>query len=131
MKFKGVTPMLNVSNIERSLAFYRDLLGFVVTSDERKIQEWRWAFLKNGGSEIMLSESGGIGERQAVIAAESEGRWPMILYFYPTDVVALHAELLAAKADVSELRLNFYGRQEFQLRDPDGHLCWFGKELEQ
>jgi catechol 2,3-dioxygenase-like lactoylglutathione lyase family enzyme len=32
MRLKGLTPMLNVSDIERSLDFYREIAGFELAS---------------------------------------------------------------------------------------------------
>jgi glyoxylase I family protein len=51
----GVTPLLEVFDMRRSVAFYRDVLGFDV------VQEWApdgnlyWAMLKLGAAVLMLN----------------------------------------------------------------------------
>jgi uncharacterized glyoxalase superfamily protein PhnB len=57
--------------------------------------------------------------------------WPVICYSYPEDVAALHAEIKHKGFQVSDLRVTFYGMKEFELRDPDGHILWFGQETDE
>jgi hypothetical protein len=59
MRMERLTPMLNVSEIERSLNFYREVAGFELSSPRETIEQWRWAHIKSGSCELMLSESGG------------------------------------------------------------------------
>jgi uncharacterized glyoxalase superfamily protein PhnB len=49
----------------------------------------------------------------------------------PEDVVALHAEAKGKAFQVSDLRVTFYGMKEFEVRDPDGHILWFGQETDE
>ncbi|MBF2098219.1 MAG: VOC family protein [Gloeomargaritaceae cyanobacterium C42_A2020_066] len=125
MTFRGMTPMLNVTNLERSLAFYQAVAGLTQISSAEALNQWRWAYLQAGDMGLMLCESGG-PPRPA--DANRRDAWEVIYYFYPTDVVALHTRLHAEGYAVSELRDTFYGMREFELRDPDGHLLWFGQE---
>jgi uncharacterized glyoxalase superfamily protein PhnB len=46
-------------------------------------------------------------------------------------VVALHAEAKGKAFQVSDLRVTFYGMKEFEVRDPDGHILWFGQETDE
>ena len=54
-----------------------------------------------------------------------------IYYFYPENVVDLHAEVKQKEFQVSDLRVTFYGMKEFEVRDPDGHILWFGQETDE
>ncbi len=40
------------------------------------------------------------------------------------------AEVKRQAFQVSELRVTFYGMKEFEVRDPDGHILWFGQETD-
>ena len=40
--------------------------------------------------------------------------------------MALHAEAKQKDLPVSDLRVTCYGIQEFEARDPDGHILWSG-----
>jgi uncharacterized glyoxalase superfamily protein PhnB len=128
MRIKRLTPMLNVSDIGRSLDFYRDIAGFELVSPRQAVERWRWAHIKTGDCELMLSESGGPAMQAASTDSSQDEGWPVIYYFYPEDVVALHAEVKRKGLQASDLRVTFYGMKEFELRDPDGHILWLGQE---
>jgi uncharacterized glyoxalase superfamily protein PhnB len=53
------------------------------------------------------------------------------IYFYPENVVDLHAEAKRKEFQVSDLRVTFYGMKEFEVRDPDGHILWFGQKTDE
>ena len=131
MRLKRLTPMLNVSDIERSLDFYREIVGFELASPRQAVEEWRWAWIKAGDCELMLSESGGPANQVAQTDPSHDEGWPAIYYFYPEDVVALHADVKRKGFQVSDLRVTFYGMKEFEVRDPDGHILWFGQATDE
>jgi uncharacterized glyoxalase superfamily protein PhnB len=131
MRVKRLTPMLNVAYIERSLKFYQEVAGFELRSPREAVKQWRWASIQSGACELMLAESGGPARQLAQIQSQDEDGWPVIYYFYPEDVVALHGELRQKNFAVGDLRVTFYGMKEFELRDPDGHILWFGQETDE
>jgi uncharacterized glyoxalase superfamily protein PhnB len=131
MRIKRMTPMLNVADIERSLRFYQEIADFNLRSPREAVEQWRWGHIQSGDCELMLSEAGGPAPQLSPTDGPEEDGWPVIYYFYPEDVVALHAELHEKGFAVSDLRVTFYGMKEFELRDPDGHLLWFGQETKE
>lgn len=131
MRMKRMTPMLNVADVERSLRFYQEIAGFDLRSPREAVEHWRWAYIQSADCELMLSESGGPTPQLSPTNGPDEDGWPVIYYFYPEDVVALHADLQEKGFAVSDLRVTFYGMKEFEVRDPDGHLLWFGQETKE
>lgn len=130
MTLRNLIPMLNVSDFERSIAFYRDALHFDVVSDPEVSQQWRWAVIRSGEVELMLSESETGPPAQAVADPHHDTRWPVIFYFYPDDVVALHRHVVAAGYRPTEVSVTHYGMREFSLVDPDGHVLSFGEDAD-
>lgn len=128
MKLVQLIPMLNVSNIETSLDFYRNALGFEVVSAPEAVKEWRWATIRSGDTELMLSQAGGPPGRRQGPDPHADTSWPVIFYFYPDDVAALHAHVTQQGFSPTPLEVTFYGMNEFSLRDPDGHLLSFGQD---
>lgn len=126
MTLKQLVPMLNVSDIQRSLQFYRQVAGFEQVSPQEALEKWNWAEIRSGNALLMLSQEGGGSGTEA----EDEATWPSILYFYPEDVEALYQQIKAAGFEVDELGITCYGMKEFSLRDPDGHWLSFGQEAE-
>jgi catechol 2,3-dioxygenase-like lactoylglutathione lyase family enzyme len=122
MHFNRLTPMLSVSDLERTMAFYCDRLGFHCVSrfgDPDPV----WCHLVRDGVELMFNRP------PAAEMAElpQRARDFQIFYFYPDDAAALHAAWKAAGLAVTDLRVTRYGMKEFELRDPDGIWLWFGQ----
>lgn len=128
IRLQAMVPVLNVQDVNNSLAFYRDALGFELASSQEALQERNWCFIRHGDIHLMLDAGTGGGE--ALFdpdAVPEDGAWPAIYYFYPDDVVAMHEQLAKAGYDVSALYVTAYGMREFWLKDPDGHLLTFGE----
>jgi len=128
MKLKQLVPMLNVSDVQASLAFYRDALGFDMVSPEEALDEWHWCIIRHGNVELMLSQTGAGPRLDTGVNPHKDANWPTILYFYPDDVTTLYQALQDADYQVSDLEVTFYGMNEFSMQDPDGHLLSFGQE---
>jgi uncharacterized glyoxalase superfamily protein PhnB len=129
MRLSRMVPMLHVSDIERSLAFYRDALGFCLASPESAVEQWRWAHIRSGGVELMLAE--GLEDGPIREPGATGDDWPAIYYFYPDDVVGLHAALRAKDIAVGDLCVTFYRMKESSCLDPDGHMLSFGQETDE
>lgn len=128
MKLKNLIPMLNVANIDDSLDFYQRACGFEVVSDPTAVSEWRWATIRSGYTELMLSESGRTPVETKITDPHVDSNWPAIFYFYPDDVVGLYAHVIALGFKPTPLEVTVYGMREFSLIDPDGHVLSFGQD---
>ena len=130
MKLQNLVPMLNTRNIEISLEFYQKALGFTITSDPDLVKDWRWASLRSGNTELMLSESGGWASAEKNTDPHEKTDWPVIFYFYPDDVCVLHAHIVNAGYTPTPITVTHYGMREFSISDPDGHMLSFGEDPE-
>lgn len=131
MKLLNLVPMLNVANIDKSLEFYQNALGFEVVSDPAAVQDWRWATIRSGYTELMLAETGHAPAPKDIADPHQESNWPAIFYFYPDDVVRLYAQVIATGYEPTALNVTHYGMREFSLIDPDGHVLSFGQDSKQ
>ena len=129
MKLKSLIPMLNVADINVSLAFYDNALNFKVVSDPSKVDEWKWATIRSGGIELMLSENQSAKKSPEDLLSGASDNWPAIYYFYVDDVESLFNHLKTKGFEPDALEDTFYSMREFSLRDPDGHLLSFGEEM--
>ncbi len=121
MAMQGCRPLFNVADVEASLAFWRDALGFEVT--QRYEWEGRLAFaaMRSGETEIMLNGRGGDAAARLARPHYTEA----VFYFRVDDVRGLHRDLRSKGLDPSEVETQEYGLDEMTLRDPDGYELAF------
>jgi catechol 2,3-dioxygenase-like lactoylglutathione lyase family enzyme len=134
MKTNPIVPELYVSSFERSLAFYRDRLGFEILYMRA---EERFAFLEREGAQLMIEQSTD-PERTWVVGelAQPYGRG-LNLQIRVSDVDALHAKLAAARVPfLVAMEEKWYrredellGNRQFVIQDPDGYLLRFYGDL--
>lgn len=123
-KLKEMVAMLMCDDVQESIRFYTDVLGFSVIDRMDTVGKSGWASLEHGTVRIMLASPGYIPEPQ-----KSEGRYSQAMYyFYPEDVESLHDEVTQHGLQATELTTRFYGMKEFEMLDPSGHVLVFGQE---
>lgn len=118
-RFLGVEPRLHVHDLTRAIAFYRDVLGFRVTT---VFPETTPVFAMLARDSVFLQLGGPGGSRDA---AE---RSTCTLYLDVHDVGALHRQFAASIPIEWGPEVFFYGRREFAVRDVDGNLLVFSEE---
>jgi len=105
-----VMRYIGVTDVARSILFYRDILGFEVRDQSGIIEA------VNGPACIQFA------------AQESA---PAILFFETGDVDAMHAAILARGGTPSKpQKVNWIKMLMFEIRDPDGHTLWFGQSYD-
>jgi uncharacterized glyoxalase superfamily protein PhnB len=119
-----VSRLLAVADVARSVAFYRDVLGFDVAAATPPAA----GEVVSGPVRLQfLDESE---------AADSTGRprprGHAILFLQTDDVAALRDTIVARGGSVSDLeKVNWIKMEMFQIHDPDGHTLWFGQSFQQ
>ena len=126
MKICGVTTLLQVFDMPRSVAFYRDVLGFTIVSTSDPGDHFYWAMLKLGDATLMLNTAYEDEERPpsadpARVAAHAD----TILYFGCDSVDDVYAHLRANGWETQEPMTTHYGMRQVYTNDPDGYeLCF-------
>ena len=115
-----VSRQLTVSDLERSVRFYQDVLGFEARrpADDSALDERsRRCDVVRGPARIELT---------ATVDTASNGAHH-ILFFETDDAAAMHDALESAGARPSALEdVNWIKMRVFEVRDPDGNILWFG-----
>lgn len=118
-RVEDLTPLLFVSDIEASTAFYRDKLGFQIAETWKPNGKLAWCRLERGGAAVMLQQA---GEEDG--PAENRG-CGVVFYFLCVDAEALYGELSDAGLQLQAPQVAFYGMNQLYLTDPDGYqLCF-------
>ena len=91
IEIQRMTPLIQVFNMPRALAFYRDILGFEVVTDSGNGDDSSWVWLRRKGSDLMLNDQYEPGQVPDFAPAERT-RWhsDTCLYFECPDVDAAY-----------------------------------------
>jgi catechol 2,3-dioxygenase-like lactoylglutathione lyase family enzyme len=119
-ELKKLTPNIVVANIEKSLAFYRDVLGFAVTMSVPDSAPYVFVGLQSGPVEVFINAVEVMPEK--VSFGNS-----MSLFVEVADIKGLHEALRAQVPIAIPLEKKFYGMTEFAIHDPDGHMIIFAQ----
>lgn len=126
IEIRGLAPLLQVFDMPRSLAFYRDVLGFEIVSASASGDNADWVMLRLAGVEIMLNTAYETDQRPdepdpARIAAHADTG----LFFGCADVDGAYRYLRARGIDAAEPQLPDYGMKQLYVTDPDGYTLCF------
>jgi catechol 2,3-dioxygenase-like lactoylglutathione lyase family enzyme len=128
-ELKKLTPNLVVSNVEKSVAFYRDLLGFTLAATVPEASPYVFAIVQSGGVEVFLNApEPAIAEYPAF--AEKPIGGTLTLYIEVEGIRSLYDALQSRIRILTPLEKKFYGVTEFVIQDPDGYLITFGERGE-
>lgn len=116
---QDLVPLLMVEDIERSLAFYRDQLGFEIADKWEPEGKIAWCRLVRGGARLMLQQA---CAEDGPAAGRGRG---VGFYFLCEDVDAIRIEFCAHGLLLDPPTVAFYGMKQLFFKDPDGYeLCF-------
>jgi lactoylglutathione lyase len=124
--FKKLTPNLLVANVERSLAFYVDTLGFERGMTVPDASPFVFASVTGGPVEIFLNDAATAVKEYPAFNARPIGATGT-LYIEVEGVDALHDRLKSTMKIVMPIATQFYGMREFAIEDPDGYVLTFAE----
>lgn len=119
---KQAVPFFAVSNIEGSVRYYVDGLGFEMTKEWIHEGRLRWCWLQHGGATLMLQEFRKEGHDSWVPNGKlGEG---VSIYFICEDALAIYRKVTHQGIQASRPFVG-NGMWVTSLRDPDGYKILF------
>ncbi len=124
MSITGISPVLLVSDVEQSVAYYRDRLGFAceIYGDPPD-----FVTVKRDDAMILLA----LTDKPALIVLN----WRLVekmwnVYIRVSDADAVYAEVRERGAEIDYTIYDApHGFREFGVQDPDGHDIAFGQPI--
>lgn len=126
MNLNGLCPLIQVFDMPRSLAFYRDVLGFEVIQAAPPGDDCDWCWLRLNGTELMLNTQFEKPDRPAApdpsrVAAHGDTS----LFFGCEDLDEAYQHLRDRGIAVNPPIVRDYGMRQLSFHDPDGYnLCF-------
>ena len=117
---KALSPILPVEDMERSIRFYQEVLGF-----ETAMQSATYSIVTRDGASLHLT----LAEDESVLQAT---RGHMSIYLEVSEIAPLwsHISTFKDRYKIRDLSDREYGMREFHIIDPDGCLIFVGQPIQ-
>ena len=129
--FSKLTPNLLVADVERSLAFYTNVLGFERGFTVPEQPPFVFGSVVSGPVEIFFNERETAAKEYPAFAGKPLGiSGTMFIELKGSGVIEpLHDRLKVAGSIVMPLVTQWYGMKEFAIADPDGYVITFAERV--
>jgi len=127
MNVQQAVPFLRVADIDLSVRFYVDGLGFEMTKKWTPEGRLQWCWLQRGDAAMMLQEFAKDG-RHAGRPASALGLGVSIC-FICEDALAIYRDVTGRSIEASEPFVS-NGMWYFAVKDPDGYVVEFESDTD-
>jgi uncharacterized glyoxalase superfamily protein PhnB len=130
MKFTGSTPNLFTNDLDRSVAFYRDVLGFAVVTTVPDAPPFVFALLQRDDVTVYVNDMANASREMhdmPGMASVVVGRSGVTLFVHLEDIGAFWETIRSRAPVVMPLKHQWYGMTEFSVSDPDGYIVTFAE----
>lgn len=114
-----------IDDVSRTVAFYRDVLGFEVEGIGLGSEGPAWVLVKRDGAELLFQARDSMA---AFLPIHSPPPGTLTIFVAVADVESYH-RLVAARVEVVRELQDVAGRREFTIRDCNGFLLTFAESL--
>jgi lactoylglutathione lyase len=133
MKLTDVTPNLIVADMDRSTAFYKDVLGFSVVTTVPDAPPFVFAWMQRDGVNVFLNSTAGMEDDVTGLANRAIGGTATMFFSLERNdaggIDEFFNEISARARVVMPLKDQFYGMREFGVEDPDGYIIFFAQRI--
>ena len=126
---RKLTPNLMVEDVNRTIDFYRDTLGFEVIATQPEQGRFDWAMMRSGDVELMFQTRASLTEEVPMLGGKETGG-ALTFYVETEGVLDLHERLKDKVTLAQDLHTTFYGMQEFAIVDCNGYILAFAERVE-
>jgi len=125
--YRRAVPVLQVADVDESLRWYVDVLGFTPDPFPEK-PPYSFAILRRDEAEIMLQCTHGRGSANSARAPDPVFVWTIYLRVDGTGILDVAADVEKRARILRGPERMFYGLVEFEICDPDGYRVCVGGE---
>ncbi len=121
MKFQPIVPMIWTRELQETVDFYCNVLGF---SNREFSEEWGWAFIHKDECEMMIAQP---NEHTPFERPYFSGTF----YIKTDDVDALWEQIKDKVKIAYDIEDFDWGMREFAIYDNNSYMIQFGQELKE
>jgi uncharacterized glyoxalase superfamily protein PhnB len=119
-----ITPVLIVDEIEKSLEFWTERMGFTQVSNVPEGEKIGFVILAQDGAELMMQTLSSVRRDEPKFAPEGVNTKGTVLFIEVQDFGDIKRRLEGYPIIMPE-RVTFYGMREIGISEPGGHTVIF------
>jgi len=127
MKLNSLIPNLIVEDVNKTVDYYQNTLGFAIVTTVPESGDLEFAMLKLDAVSIMFQSHKSYVDAFPESTGQKVGG-TLFLFIDVEDLDGLYKKILEAKAEIAvDMHTTFYGTREFTIKDCDGYLLIFAE----
>lgn len=126
MTFNKLTPKIMVDDINKTISYYRNVLGFELINAEPDNGDVHWAIMKRDDIELMFQTRDSISKEHSEFHT-METSAPITFYIDLDNINKLYNHLKDKITILIDLHITSYGAVEFSIRDCNGYILTFAQ----
>ena len=126
MEFKDLMPNLMVKDVNQTVSYYKDVLGFNVIASVPETGDLVFAIVQSGKTVISFQEEKSAKEEYPQLENCSLGG-TFTLYIHVSDIQALYEQVKGKATIAKDLHNTFYGSTDFAIEDCNGYILTFSQ----
>ncbi len=128
MGFLSLTPNIIVDDVNETIDFYQNILGFEMISSVPERGKLDWAMMKNGDTMLMFQSKESI-ENELPILNDLPSGGSFTLFFVVDDVMAIFEKVKSEVDIVQDIHTTFYDMIEFSFSDLNGVIVTLAQQI--
>ena len=130
LTMKKLTPNMMVENVNQTVDFYRDVLGFNLVLTVPDSGQFDFALVKHDEVEVMFQSLASLTDEVPVLKEKPAGAG-LMFFIDVDDVEALYEQVRSQVTIVKGLNDTFYGTREFVMQDCNGFILTFAENQQE
>ncbi len=126
MPLQSLTPNLMVEDVNASVDWYKDTLGFKLKMSVPESGKLDWAMVQSGEAILMFQDRAGLAAELPQFQNMPVGA-SGTFFIRLDEVKALYKRISGKENVISDLKKTFYGSEEFSITDPNGYILTFAQ----
>ena len=124
----SLTPNLMVNDVEETIEYYTDILGFTLLKTVPEVGVIDWEMVKSNDVVFMFKSAKSLKDELPKLKAQKPGGG-LTFYIKVDKITELHEELVDNEVEIiADLESTFYDTLEFSIVDINGYILTFSEE---
>ena len=124
MKFESLAPNLMVKDVNESIKYYTEILGFSLLMTQPEQGVFEWAFMQKDNIYIMFQKESSIKAEYPQLEALKVGG-ALTFYVKVKEMKSFYENIKEKVNIIHELHMTPYGEEEFAIMDLNGFIFTF------